>query len=394
MIGFNKIKNYFRNINILWCNSTSYNCIIYGCDSKYKKNVIDIVSSVSNFIFIEIGTYYILFYRFLFIIPFFIKIILNRKDEKNLSFIFLAVRASLLYQTIHTYKPKIVLTYIDNDPVFQLIADFCSSIKFITIQNGARGMYNIGNISHLKIINYFCFSKYDMNFLLRNGYKANRWIPVGNFLTSIFVENVVKKNNFSKEFDICLVSQWRNEFYEDYKNNKEFHSLRISIDSVINTLDKFIKKYPKTKMCITLFSNDEREYNLYKNVFDERCTIFKTNKFNIWTSYEAIIKSRTTVSINSTMLIEALELKSLPLGYNPSGDPYNDATLPDIFLSRSEEELIGKLIYNLSKVEEEINEISERIPACEIVKNAINFAIEGSPQLFEDYLDKFSVRIN
>lgn len=395
-----KIKKYFLNIHIIKPLSKSYQCAIYGCNSKYKKNLIDIIATITQPIYIESGQYYFNFYRFFLVITVLFKIIYKYRQQKNIHFFVVALRAALLYQTFKFYKSKIVITYIDNDEVFQLTAQIFEDLKFFCIQNGARGMYNVRNLPNLTLVNFFCFSKFDVQFLFQNGYKANRWMPIGNLLTSIFLTKIAEKNNYKKEFDICLVSQWRNEFYEDFSNNKEYLSLRFSLDSLLDVLNKYLRLNPDLKICIALCSDNQKEFDLFKKNFPDKYFFGTQEIDNEWSSYEAILKSRITLSVNSTMLSESLELNSIPIGYNPSNDPFHDASLPDCYLVKTEDELINKLNFYLFNSIDNNQlftgniENSKVIPACEVIKNAVKFVIDDHPEKFENYLDEFSVSTN
>ncbi|APJ04567.1 hypothetical protein AXG55_11885 [Silvanigrella aquatica] len=393
---FFKIKQLFSNIHILNKRFPRTYCVVYGCDSIYKKSILEVISHVSTPVFIEAGYFYLNIYRFLLVFPTFIKIVFKSEMRWSFRSFSIALKVAFLFQVIQSYKPRVVLTYLDNDSIFQFTARISSNIKFFCIQNGSRGIYDIEAVPNLNLVNFFCFNNYVIKFLSQSGYKANRWLPIGSFMSSFFIKHISEKSNFIKEFDICLVSQWRLSFYLESKNNPFFYSFKKMVDELLDCLSTLLKLNAHIKACIALCSEDEREYSLYKDKFLDRCLILKKDKNYEWTSYEAIAKSKITISINSTMLEEALDLNSIPLGYNSSGDPLLNASLPDLYLANSKEQFTEKIHHNLlvsSNLDSlDISDLktSNTIPAYKVIQNAVKFGIGDSPQLFEEYLDQFS----
>ncbi|WP_158999136.1 hypothetical protein [Pigmentibacter ruber] len=398
MFIIKKIKQFLTCINILFNKPKSSPCIIYGCESIYKKKTIEIISTVTTPLYLEAGKYYINFYRIFLVIIDFINISLKEKKKNKMDTYSLALKTALLSQTVKTYNPKVIFTFLDNDIIFQNTALNMKGIKFFCIQNGARGFYDIKTVTNLKLINFFCFGLYDIKFLSDNGYYANRWLPVGNLLTSYFIKNV--QQDFKKKYHICLISQWRKSFYQD-NYNCIYQSYRKSIDGLVLSLNKFRLLNKNLKICIALCSYDFEEYDFYNNIFSENCIIYKRDNNYEWTSYEAIAMSHITVSVSSSMLSEAIALQSTPLGYNSSGDPFCNASLPESFICKNEGEFIDKLNYYLSP-ENKNNSLEKyiygngdnlsKIYAFEVIQTAVKIAVEESSQNFEDYLNKFSIK--
>ena len=92
-------------------------------------------------------------------------------------------------------KPKAVLTYIDNSPIFHIVSRECSNIPFIAIQNGNRELFamteELIHPSHkYHIDEYFCygpktkdlFSQYNQN-------DIGKYFFCGSLKEGIFFEN-------------------------------------------------------------------------------------------------------------------------------------------------------------------------------------------------------------
>lgn len=245
MFIIEKIKQFISSINILFNKPKSSSCIIYGCESIYKMKIIEIISNVTPLLYIESGNYYINFYRILIVIIDFINISLKEKTKNRIDTYSLALKTALLSQTVKTYNPKVIFTFLDNDINFQNTAINMKGINFFCIQNGGRGFYDIVVIINLKLANFFCFGIYKIKFLSDIDYYANRFFHVWDILKSYFIKCV--QNNPTKESHVFLISQIRKSFY----NNADFFnsSSRKSIDRLVLSLKKYSSLNKKMKIC-------------------------------------------------------------------------------------------------------------------------------------------------
>ena len=109
-----------------------FSCVIYGCNSVLKTSIVNAVSEVTDYIFIDREDKKRFNLIYFPILAFELVIKLNFINIKNFP---KYLRAVILLVHFRSFCPKIVVTYIDNDPIFQLVSALEKKIKFISIQN-------------------------------------------------------------------------------------------------------------------------------------------------------------------------------------------------------------------------------------------------------------------
>jgi hypothetical protein len=120
-------------------------------------------------------------------------------------------------------KPKLVITFIDNNPTFwQLDKKFNNQINFLTIQNATRYIIDHKNYpSHLanffydsskkNIVyhsNFACISEVEIDLFSAGGIHVENYHPIGSLAIDKHIINYTKRD---KVFDICLVANSRND---------------------------------------------------------------------------------------------------------------------------------------------------------------------------------------
>lgn len=234
-------------------------------------------------------------------------------------------------------KPKVVMTIIDNNPTFYWLANQYTAAEFFAIQNGARSVnhsidcttYDIDRLllgfmgEDGKRVLYFCFGDFDASFYKKYGAPIKTFYPVGSLKGSYYRYSMIQELPRT-EYDICFVSQYRNNImngagYPEFKD-----SLQILEDFIL----QFIQE-TGARVCIALASADEEEYNYYFTKFGNHVTI-KRNIKNLFTTYEAMSKSEVILSFNSTAAIEAFGWGKKVLLCNYSGDPIWGYTFSEI----------------------------------------------------------------
>ncbi|MDG6218593.1 MAG: hypothetical protein QCI00_04035 [Candidatus Thermoplasmatota archaeon] len=238
---------------------------------------------------------------------------------------------------IYYINPKIVLTFIDNNPVFYWLSDKYTSATFFAIQNGSRVMnkkmdYSSRDLDRLllqfikedgKKIHYISFGTLESSFYKKYGANIKKYYPVGSVKGSHYRYNIIQKSPHIK-YTLCLISQYR----KNIMNGSSYPEFKNSLQILESFVLKFIQE-TGVSLCIALASEEQEEFNYFANKFGKQATIIK-NKKELFTTYEIMSKSEVILSFNSTAAIEAFGWGKKILLCNYSKDPIWGYTFCDI----------------------------------------------------------------
>ena len=232
-------------------------------------------------------------YIFIFIISFFNSLF----GKKNISYYYKKF-------FLKHVKPKVILTYIDNNPSFFEIKKIYPSAKTISIQNGSR--INLDQFYNKKK-NYYAdlicvWNKYYKK-LYKKGLKG-KIIEIGSFKS-----NQVKifKNKIKNK--ILFISHFRD--YESINDTFQIHKKKKitwkkyyeSESKILPILEEEIKKNKK-KFYILGATNLKKEENFYKKILKYNFSFIKNNtRFG---SYRHIDQSELVISVDSALGYESL----------------------------------------------------------------------------------------
>ena len=229
---------------------------------------------------------------------------------------------SYLISCLEFINPKIVLTFIDNSPIFQWISRNYHGAEFFAIQNGLRNKYDLEtslensdkSITRMTMPNFLCFGKCDVDNYKKYGHTIEIPHCVGSFKGSYYKYGM-KKGAVKKEFDLCLVSQYRSEIFRA----KEFSQFREASMKVHSFLNSYLEKKP-LRACIACRFSDPDEFEYYKAIFGNKVSIIQQTAQNIFSTYEAMDSSDVIITLNSTAALDAFGWGKKVLFCNFSGD--------------------------------------------------------------------------
>jgi surface carbohydrate biosynthesis protein len=197
---------------------------------------------------------------------------------------------------IRLVQPKILITLIDNDPMFYKLKSLFPNIKTIMIQNGFRSLVKEDVLSHSKNLKknnylvdyYFCFNKKIGN-KFKNFLKCNV-VSIGSFRSNLHVKKIKKK-----KYEFMYISVYR------------FHTKDAPEDIIfLKNLEKYLLKNDKSLTILgSQTFNKVNEHNFYKN-------IFKNINFNFIErsakreTYKILDQSNISINIDSTAGYESL----------------------------------------------------------------------------------------
>ena len=209
-------------------------------------------------------------------------------------------------------KPKVVITYIDNNNIYLWLAQNYKKCDFIAIQNGVR--QNFENSTYKDICkhdHFYCFGNYDIKKHTDLGCTINKGYSVGSLRAGLLLSN--SKLN-KKKYDLCIISS---DGRRDPNIIKEIGIKNIAINN--RKIDSVLKKYiieNNLKLVIALSTNSKSEKEYYRSIFGQDVVLRERSK--PLSTYETINQSRVSVSFMSSLILEAIGLgnKALSIHFN------------------------------------------------------------------------------
>jgi len=215
-------------------------------------------------------------------------------------------------------KPKAVITFIDNNGIFNKLSQSLKNIPFIGIQNGLRFVYQKSYNYHVQHL--FSFGNNESTYFNKIGYEVENYHPCGSFFASQHLRK--KKEPLSIKYDILIVSCWRGNI--GYPID-QVHSMRS-----MKVMDKLFAEYINNnnlKVAIALrnerlkkdwfvpeIGKNEEEY--FKNIYGDSVDIIDVD-FKSRNIYQSISNSSLIVSgFSTTVLVEAYGYQKKIMYYN------------------------------------------------------------------------------
>lgn len=198
---------------------------------------------------------------------------------------------------IKIVKPKIVLTFIDNNPLFYKI-DHKNFKKSIFVQNGIRSSFN--DIFHNKNMQKNNENFVDYMFVANKFYgeKFSSFIKGKTVPIGYFKNNLYKISNVKKKKEILIISVFRN-----YTNNKIYKSFFSNDKYFYSWLERYCnEKKLKVNILCRAKKYDEFliEKKYFENFFSNANIIFiKSNPYKIVDAFEYIVTNDSTLGIEN-----------------------------------------------------------------------------------------------
>jgi len=233
-----------------------------------------------------------------------------------------------ILSVIKVINPIIVITFIDNHPIFHWLCENYTGAELMAIQNGSRTRGQlISNKSGYTLQHYFCFGNYEKDLFTSFGYKVENYYPVGSLLSGYYIDNQML--NQDPIYDICVISAWRGNIGNSDDVKESMKSMKI--------LDEMLSRYIQeinTKVSIIMRSEpgsedrnipiygNEKEY--FQNIYPDTVTFIDPDFKNV-NIYSEILKGDLIISMGSTVPREAFGMgkKILYCDFTKS-DLYND----------------------------------------------------------------------
>jgi len=271
--------------------------------------------SLIKYLDLDIDKVYVLPIQYIFFLDlqFIVNLFINAFKYQSIKTVNNANRISVWYflSIIRTVRPKVVLSLIDNAPLYSAVMKNIDDIHMIAIQNGPRPNYELKRLD-LYISNYYIYGKSELDKIDNyNNINVINSYPVGSISCGYYYKNVV---DLPIKYDICVISQLPNHFV-GYRNADR----DIGVMNTILLSDQYILEYASShnlKLCIQLRTNQKEEIDYYKYKYGNKAILIE-KKDSSYHTYKTIGESKLTIGFNSSCILEAwaLERKALCIDF-------------------------------------------------------------------------------
>jgi len=218
-------------------------------------------------------------------------------------------RSAWHYAVIKTLSPKVVITFIDNNPGYYLFKEIFPDITLMAVQNGTRWDLSAPRHKALKFDHYFSFGYAEGDIVSAIGGDVARLCPIGSLRAQCFLDQC--RPSSECRYDICHISQYTPLPYSMVDEwQYEWQQAYFSVEK---RMFEMIAGYAQTqnlRLCVALrqpmgsaYSEEERSY------FSVECAADLTYvPHSAFSSYDASWGSVVTTTISSTLGYEMMGL--------------------------------------------------------------------------------------
>ena len=215
---------------------------------------------------------------------------------------------TLLSAIILELKPKVVITFIDNNSFMGVLQTLFPEILVVSVQNGIR--FNDPNFEsrgkYFSFPHYFGFGNHEFNMMKSKNASVKKYYSKGSLKMGAFLSHLytplVQSNNIKT---ICLISQYKGL----YSNSSD-----LSTTKFVSTLEKicsFLSEFSQNNnvnISIAMrceINSEAYEYELkfYKDFFGSNAEYFANDRLNM-SSYQLGMDAELIVGFHSTLLFE------------------------------------------------------------------------------------------
>lgn len=214
---------------------------------------------------------------------------------------------------ISKVRPRLIVTFTDNNPGFYSLGRRHGSIKTLFIQNGYRGYYDdvFENLDCAKFPVDSRRVDYMLTFGSRIGHEYSRYIQGAVVPTGSVKNNMVPKSHAARAGTIAFVSQYRNT--EGFSMGGKFYSRQAFFEQADHLVLSFLMKYARNHgksvyivPCTGHYEDEElkkKEREYYNDLLGHGCV------FSEWrwhgSGYDSADMAEVVVSIDSTLGYES-----------------------------------------------------------------------------------------
>ena len=200
-------------------------------------------------------------------------------------------------------KPKVVITYIDNDVKFHRLSKHYRAAEFFAIQNGNRTNYVYEKSGKRKTYHthFFCFGDYERVQYKQRGDEVEYYYPVGALLGGWYAFR--KKSGDLTKYDVSVVSALSNN--TPIKDRTYVPAFFESFYLMNRYLAEYVRERGIRLAVLMKGSLGGFEEAYYRNIYGCNVDLVEKNWEEIWSTYRGMDNSDVIVSAGSTAIREA-----------------------------------------------------------------------------------------
>jgi len=214
---------------------------------------------------------------------------------------------SLLSAIILDLKPRVVITFIDNNTFMGRLQEIFPDVLVISVQNGMRreGDPTIATCSSFP--NYFGFGEHMLHMIKSYNCSVVKYYPVGSLKLGIFLSSIYRKKTEKKRgFVICFISQYVPEIAKssDRKSVKYMESFRRMCEVLVHfskNKDVIIDVAMRSEL---VSAGYQEELNFFRESLDSCNVVFHANEHSQMHSYQKGLDADLVLGFHSTLLYE------------------------------------------------------------------------------------------
>lgn len=219
-----------------------------------------------------------------------------------------------LYSCLEHMRPRVVITFVDNDPFFHKLARLYPGATFLAVQNGvktpegmaSRSQHPLGWLpeppawgSRVDLPELFCWGEHEIEIHRRYGHTVDRFHAVGS-LVGGYYKGAVFPGPAPVEHDVLLVSQWRASMMEE----GAYPYLLKGKETLHGFLARYVAER-ETRFAVALCSKDPRERAYFERIFGDKARFVDFDREGLST-YHAMDRAEISVSLSSAAAYEAV----------------------------------------------------------------------------------------
>ena len=257
---------------------------------------------------------------------------------------------------IEHFKPKTVITFIDNDPRFHRLASNCPGTPFNAIQNGVRFPTQSDRAPYLGIptkydSNQWCWGQNEIDSYEALGLRFKKVTAVGSLRNELFYRTIKESKDSGSEgesFDVVLISQFRRQISESHPGQA-----LVEYEKLVCALASYLSAHDGLRACVAMATGtgnpDLGQERIFHDLrLGDLVTLIPKSE-DLMSGYLLTEQSNVVVSSSSSLGFESLARGRKTLMCSSLySDTFVDHTFsPDWILSRMDQEIFDKAMTNL-----------------------------------------------
>lgn len=211
-----------------------------------------------------------------------------------------------LLSCVNVLRPKVVVTFTDNDWKFQMISRIYFDAEFFAIQNGVRSKFNLlydtppapHPANKISMPHLFCFGEVEPVTYREYGHQVDHFHPVGSIKASYYF-SVLAPQRPAIAFDICVVSQWT----ASVMLGTAYPEIKRSLEIMDGFLARYLREQAPS-LCVALRDSHPEEIAYFKRQYGEAVVLIP-QRADAMSTYAAMDQSSVVLVLDSTAGREA-----------------------------------------------------------------------------------------